>query len=291
MDAFRVWLGGLLCMMCLASGVDVEAEMYRWKDAKGVTHFSDEPPQEDATTGKIRDVVTLEKPRKIVDAAVYEVAGAEDAWVNGLYVPVRPDAGGRARFRRESSGSRMECLLRMEPRGDAWGWVIDVAGEVRYESAQCSDGTPPGGLAPWVSVKNGNASSPLTVTEKVVSAYEGLYEHLYYRAVEEVPVDRYPWVKYDFKVTRGPVDAMVGYYTPEFKSLSCPGYAMASGLRIFVRTCDAASWEWYISLPGNEFLVSEKVAPGTYPDKVRRWRGYKDQKPCHVVILRVATRG
>lgn len=44
-----------VCVLLLATAADAQT-VYTWKDAKGVTHYSDSPPPEDAGTPQLKNV-------------------------------------------------------------------------------------------------------------------------------------------------------------------------------------------------------------------------------------------
>ena len=50
MNAFRICLGASIALAALSIAAVADAQqVYSWKDAKGVTHYSDSPPPAGAT--------------------------------------------------------------------------------------------------------------------------------------------------------------------------------------------------------------------------------------------------
>ena len=84
--SLRLVLGAGCIVVAIAAPVCAQS-VYSWKDAKGVTHYSDSPPPGSANPGKVRTVEVGPAPVATPSA----VKPAEDAKVARAPTPPAPD--------------------------------------------------------------------------------------------------------------------------------------------------------------------------------------------------------
>jgi hypothetical protein len=99
MNAFRFRLGATIALAALSIAAVADAQqVYSWKDAKGVTHYSDSPPPAGAKTKREIQVPAVAPAVATVSRApAAQVAKAADAAATKPAKPVETEAQRAAR--------------------------------------------------------------------------------------------------------------------------------------------------------------------------------------------------
>lgn len=116
-------------LLCLAAG-DAAAQVYKWKDAKGVTHFSDTPPPSSAAQVEVKSYAggggAVELPYELAQAArnfpvvLYTTKDCSAcdqgrSWLRGRGIPFAEktvnSAEDQAALKRAGGGNQLPLLM------------------------------------------------------------------------------------------------------------------------------------------------------------------------------------
>ena len=101
MNAFRICLGASVALAALSIAAVADAQqVYSWKDAKGVTHYSDSPPPAGASTKReilVPAVAPVASVSRAPAAQVAKVAKPAEAAAAKPEPPVQTEAQRAAR--------------------------------------------------------------------------------------------------------------------------------------------------------------------------------------------------
>ncbi|WP_300667786.1 hypothetical protein [Desulfoluna sp.] len=235
---------------------------------------------------------------KYFSAEIYIVENAKESFLNGTYIPAKGSRNVML-FKLDSKATPHKIYLSGSGGEGRWTWKIAGGGKTYYRTRQLPMDSSPVASTPWYHEIGEKVLYPIRVTKKWVPVTADSYDHTYFREISDVPLDRYPWVKYDFIVDEAPNVAMKGRYTPQIsykKNVAHPFYANENGYTLFATVHHYKKWTWnlagssrvYIN-PGPEVVYAETegVSPETYPQDIEAWKDRVSRKRCHVKITRI----